>query len=85
MVVVPLCVCNEMQARQLPKGLPETVESPRGKLVYLYLQFHEGATVEELRDGLDLQRITLFSVLKTLEERGVVEQDDEEYVTARPA
>ncbi|MFB6077937.1 MAG: TrmB family transcriptional regulator [Halarchaeum sp.] len=74
-----------MQARQLPKGLPETVESPRGKLVYLFLQFHEGATLDELRDGLDLQRITLFGVLKTLEERGVVERRNDRYVTARPA
>ncbi|GGM63844.1 TrmB family transcriptional regulator [Halarchaeum rubridurum] len=85
MVVVPLTTSNEMQARQMPKGVPETVESARGKLVYLFLQFHEGATLDELRDGLDLQRITLFSVLKTLEERGVVDRDGETYVTARPA
>lgn len=70
-----------MQARQLPNGIPTDVESPRGKLVYLYLDTVDGARLEELASGLDAQRITLYSVLKTLQERGLVERQDDRYVT----
>lgn len=86
-----------MNAPQLPTPLPDEVESPRAKLVYLYLQTTEGATVEDLEACLDLPRITLLSVLKTLRKRDVVERDGNHYVptaadveevesaTARPA
>lgn len=71
-----------MQARQMPNGMPTDVESPRGKLVYLYLDTRDGASLDELVDGLDVQRITLYSVLKTLRERGLVDRDPEDrYVT----
>lgn len=69
-----------MSARQMPTG----VESPRGKLVYLYLATRESATLDELHDELDVPRITLYSVLKTLRGRGVVSQDGDRYVTTRP-
>lgn len=70
-----------MQARQMPTGMPTDVESPRGKLVYLYLDTVGGASLDELVDGLDVQRITLYSVLKTLQERGLVDRDGDRYVT----
>ncbi|MCD2203510.1 helix-turn-helix domain-containing protein [Halobacterium sp. KA-6] len=69
-----------MSTRQLPTG----VESPRGKLVYLYLSTNESATLDELHGELDVPRITLYSVLKTLRNRGIVEQDGDSYVAARP-
>jgi len=69
-----------MSARQLPTE----VESPRGKLVYLYLSTNERATLDELHGELDVPRITLYSVLKTLRGRGLVEQNDDEYAAARP-
>lgn len=65
----------------MPNGMPTDVESPRGKLVYLYLDTVDGASLEELVDGLDVQRITLYSVLKTLQERGLVDRDGDRYVT----
>lgn len=74
-----------MQARQMPTGMPTDVESPRGKLVYLYLDTVDGASLEELVDGLDVQRITLYSVLKTLQERGLVDRDGDRYVTSTNA
>lgn len=74
-----------MQARQMPNGMPTGVESPRGKLVYLYLDTVGGASLDELVDGLDVQRITLYSVLKTLQERGLVDKDDDRYVTTTNA
>lgn len=70
-----------MQARQMPIGMPTDVESPRGKLVYLYLETVGGASLEELAEGLDVTRITLYSVLKTLQERGLVDKDNDRYVT----
>jgi sugar-specific transcriptional regulator TrmB len=67
-----------MTTRQLPTG----VESPRGKLVYLYLATAESATLEELHDELDVPRITLYSVLKTLRGRDLVREDGQQYVPA---
>ncbi|MFB6269848.1 MAG: helix-turn-helix domain-containing protein [Halobacterium sp.] len=67
-----------MSTRQLPTG----VESPRGKLVYLYLSTAESATLDELHEELDVPRITLYSVLKTLRGRGLVREDGERYVPA---
>ncbi|MFB6124341.1 MAG: helix-turn-helix domain-containing protein [Halanaeroarchaeum sp.] len=72
-----------MAIRQLPNSLPSDLESPRGKLVYLYLAHAETATLAELQDGLDLGALTLYSVLKTLRDRGLVERDGERF-TARP-
>ena len=67
------------------RQLPTDVESPRGKLVYLYLATRQGATLDELHAELDLPRITLYSVLKTLRGRGVVAQDGNRYLTTPSA
>jgi len=60
-------------------ALPAEVESPRAKLVYLYLQTAGDATVSDLRDELDVPKLTLFSVLKTLRSNGLVEAEGERY------
>jgi len=75
----------EMETRRTTNVFPESVESPRGKLVYFFLRTRDGATVAELEDGLELPKITLLGVLKALEERDVVARDGDQYVTARPA
>ena len=67
------------QATSRSLALPETVESPRAKLVYLYLQTTGGATVADLRAELDLPKLTLFSILKTLRSRELVECENERY------
>lgn len=67
------------------RQLPTDVESPRGKLVYLYLATRQGATLDELHAELDLPRITLYSVLKTLRGRGLVAQDGDRYLPSRSA
>lgn len=67
-----------MTNRQLPTG----VESPRGKLVYLYIATREQATLDELHAELDVPRITLYSVLKTLRGRDLVREDGDQYVPA---
>ena len=72
-----------MAIRQTPNHLPPEVESPRGKLVYLYLSQSGAATLAELKDGLDLGALTLYSVLRTLRKRGLVRQEGDRFVTAR--
>lgn len=62
--------------------LPEELESPRAKLVFLYLSTRGEASVEVLQDALDLEKITLFSILKTLDKRGLVRKESDTY---RPA
>ncbi|MFB6218439.1 MAG: helix-turn-helix domain-containing protein [Halobacteriaceae archaeon] len=59
--------------------LPEELESASAKLVYLALAATGGGTAEELCRCLDLSGLTLYSVLATLEDRGLVERDGEQY------
>jgi predicted Rossmann fold nucleotide-binding protein DprA/Smf involved in DNA uptake len=66
-----------------PETLPEDITSPRAKLVYLYLDVTETATVEDLQACLDMRKIDLLSVLNTLTSAGHVANDGGTYtVTA---
>ena len=60
--------------------VPGELNSPRAKLVYLYLSTHEGATIEELGERLEMKKITLYSILKTLRKQGFVEEKTDRYV-----
>jgi DNA-binding MarR family transcriptional regulator len=60
-------------------SIPSELESPRAKLVYLFLSTHGEATVTELQSGLDMKKISLYSILSTLCERGLIDQDAERY------
>lgn len=73
-----------MSVRHAPNQVPQTVESPRGKLVYLYLDSVGGATRTEIQEQLGLKAMTLFSTLRTLREEGLVSEEDGEYVTVGP-
>ncbi|WP_135819728.1 helix-turn-helix domain-containing protein [Halostella litorea] len=70
------------RTREHDDSLPGELDSPCAKLVYLYLSTRGEATVERLRKELDLEKITLFSILDTLASRGLVR---EECGTYRPA
>ncbi|WP_137287266.1 TrmB family transcriptional regulator [Halorussus salinisoli] len=63
------------------RELPTELESPRAKLVYLYLR-PAAASIDELQADLDVKKITLFSILRTLRERGLVEKRDERFAVA---
>lgn len=65
-----------------PVAVPDSIDSPQAKLVYLYLRTTAGATVEELDDSLDLKRLALFPVLDTLESRDLIDRDGERYVAS---
>ena len=59
--------------------LPAELRSPQAKLVYLYLQTHGEVSIAELQDGLGMQKLSLYGVLGTLRDRGLVEGDAERF------
>jgi predicted transcriptional regulator len=59
--------------------VPSDLESPRAKLVYLFLSTHGEATVSELQSSLDMKKISLYCILSTLCERGLVDRSAESY------
>ncbi|WP_237561317.1 MULTISPECIES: MarR family transcriptional regulator [Halostella] len=48
----------------------------------MYISVRGEVTVEALQDALDIDKITLFSILKTLDKRGLVRRSSDAY---RPA
>lgn len=71
-----------IQQRTTPTTVPRTLQSPRAKLVYLYLSTHGGATIGELQDGLGMQKLSLYSILRTLIDGEFVSRDAEVYEVA---
>ncbi|WP_049970254.1 helix-turn-helix domain-containing protein [Haladaptatus cibarius] len=57
--------------------IPDELASPRAKLVYLYLTTARSATLDELQNGLGLPKMSLYTIVRTLRERELVEQDGE--------
>ncbi|WP_435335683.1 TrmB family transcriptional regulator [Haloarchaeobius sp. TZWWS8] len=51
------------------------VDSPNAKLVTLYLETVGEGTAEQLQSDLGLSKLSLLSILSTLERRGLVERD----------
>jgi DNA-binding MarR family transcriptional regulator len=68
-----------MPSTELQFALPDDIESPPAKLVYLYLASHGEATVNDLRDGLGLSTLSVLTLLDTLESKGLVRQEDAGY------
>ncbi|AGN02067.1 hypothetical protein L593_10610 [Salinarchaeum sp. Harcht-Bsk1] len=62
----------ESEAR---RAMCSEIESPTAKLVYLSLAEQGRASVQELQDRLGEPRITLYGVLDSLVDCGVVEVD----------
>lgn len=60
--------------------IPSELESPRTKLVYLCLATGGAGTVEEVRDALGMELISLYPVLNTLTSEGFVRKDGSKYV-----
>lgn len=68
-----------MAAQSTHIEVPRDVQSPRAKLVYLALLAGGTATVGELQDALVMTKLTLYRVLRTLTERGHVEEVEGRY------
>lgn len=64
-------------------AVPGELVSPRAKLVYLYLASAEEATPSELTDTLDLDKLTVLSILRSLSSRGLVSKTDRAYTCNR--
>jgi predicted transcriptional regulator len=62
--------------------VPAAIESPRAKLVYLSLSACGAATVSELREQLDITKLALLTVLRSLCERGLVVERGNRYAPA---
>ena len=60
-------------------SLPSGVESPRAKLVYLYLLVAGEATATELREALGIPKLAALSVLDSLRASGYVRRTEEGY------
>lgn len=62
--------------------VPDTINSPRAKLVYLYLATHGAVAEDRLCEGLEMKRITLYSILQTLRGADLIDRDDDRYTLA---
>lgn len=62
--------------------LPDDLRSPQAKLVFHSLDAAGCGCADELADRLSMQKMTLLSVLKSLEGQGLVEKQDGEYFLA---
>lgn len=60
-------------------SLPSELDSAQAKLVYLYLSASGDATVEELQGDLEMSKLALYSVLRTLRSRGLVQRETGRY------
>lgn len=59
--------------------LPTELASPRAKLIYLYLRTEREATINDLHKALDMAKISLYPILRTLVRRGFVAQEGDRY------
>jgi len=59
--------------------IPTSLQSPRAKLVYLFLSTNGTATINELQDGLNMKKISLYSILKTLQKQDIISKDGDRY------
>jgi len=62
--------------------IPTDLRSPRAKLVYLFLSMNGTTSITELQDGLNMKKISLYSILKTFEKKDVISKDGDRYTLA---
>ncbi|AFZ71751.1 helix-turn-helix domain-containing protein [Natronobacterium gregoryi] len=60
-------------------SIPNDLESPRAKLVYLYLAAHGDCQADRLCTDLELSKSTVLSITSTLRKRGHLERRDGQY------
>lgn len=78
----PATLTQKATATTTIDPLPAELDSSNAKLVYLYLSTVGEATVEDLQTTLDVQQLTLFPTLRTLENEGLLERDGETVTVA---
>lgn len=70
---------SEHATGSVEAAVPPSIESDQAKLVYLYLDRAGGATPTDVAGALALPKLAVFGVLRTLQERDVVEERDGTY------
>ena len=70
--------------KQTPQthSVPSSLQSPRAKLVYLFLSTNGSSTITELQESLNMKKISLYSILKTLQKKDVISKSGEQYTLA---
>ena len=63
-------------------ALPSELESTSSKLVYLYLRTTGECTVDDLQASLEMKKISLYPLLKSLSKKGLVNCEGETYSLA---
>ncbi|WP_049928626.1 hypothetical protein [Halopiger goleimassiliensis] len=74
-------MAHQFTSTQLSR-VPAEITSPQGKLVYVYLEATDGATVADLHHTLAMSKLSVLSVLESLSSEEVVERTGTEYVAA---
>lgn len=69
----------QTQQSQTDVTVPPTLDATSTKLVYLCLAETGEATITELADTLDMQKLALYSILGSLADHELVEQRGETY------
>lgn len=64
------------------ESVPDDLDSAQAKLVYVYLEATDGATVDDLGATLAMKKLSILSILNTLSSAGYVERHGDEYVVA---
>lgn len=73
-----------MDENDIDIDIPDTLETPGTKLVYLYLSVKDEATIDELHAELGIKKITLYPLLQTLTTISLVDQMGSTYVCWEP-
>jgi DNA-binding MarR family transcriptional regulator len=71
---------NKQQDSTEIESLPSGLDSMGSKLVYLHLHSTSGGTVQELCHTLNIPTISIYPILNTLREEGLVERKGNQYV-----
>ena len=58
--------------------LPDELESPQAKLVYLYVETAGETTVGDVNETLGMKKLSALSVLQSLSKKGLVERDGDD-------
>lgn len=60
-------------------AIPKELDSASSKLVYLYIRLNEAPTIAEISEQLQMKKLTLYGVLKGLQNGGFVSRDGNQY------
>lgn len=70
-------IASQQTPTEATREIPATLQSPRTKLVYLYLR-QGTASVDAMQDDLEINKISLYPILQTLTGHELVERTADE-------